>query len=246
MALVACRECGERVSSKASACPKCGAPVKLQIRNRQYAGIVVSFGALFLFIYGIVAMIGVGSQGVSPGSARRRVDASSQPKERPIASTPPATPRATPMPPPKYGMREWVTVGPWSYFVYGAVWQKSISKNDFTVIEPEAMFLIIQIEVKNTDSNATLIPSFKIVNSQGHKFSVSRDGFQADEAILPMDSLNPGNERRGIAIFDLPLATDYQLKVGGGPLFDAAKHIKIEATDWLYGETVASPAAAKP
>lgn len=33
MALIKCKECGEKVSNKADICPKCGAPFKLRVKG---------------------------------------------------------------------------------------------------------------------------------------------------------------------------------------------------------------------
>lgn len=66
MALIACKECGESVSSEAKACPKCGAPVP-QAKNHGWAWLigipVVGFG---------LWMVKVGNDPVAQEKARDR------------------------------------------------------------------------------------------------------------------------------------------------------------------------------
>lgn len=55
MAMAKCKECGEQVSSKADACPHCGAPVKRGSGNNQYGcgtliAVVLVFGFLGSFM----------------------------------------------------------------------------------------------------------------------------------------------------------------------------------------------------
>lgn len=56
MALVTCKECGNEISSAASACPHCGAPVEKKARCKA-AGILFNLLAVLSFI-GITAYLG--------------------------------------------------------------------------------------------------------------------------------------------------------------------------------------------
>lgn len=53
MALIKCKECGETVSNKADACPKCGAPFKLRVKGPSGCMMIllVLVGVIFLFYF---------------------------------------------------------------------------------------------------------------------------------------------------------------------------------------------------
>jgi len=50
MSLIECRECGTEVSSKAAACPKCGAPVKKSSSNGLGCFLIIIFSAVIVFL----------------------------------------------------------------------------------------------------------------------------------------------------------------------------------------------------
>ena len=50
MAMVKCKECGEKISSKASSCPSCGAPIK---KKRSGCGILI-IAVFVLFLIGVL------------------------------------------------------------------------------------------------------------------------------------------------------------------------------------------------
>ncbi len=54
MALIKCKECGEKVSNKADACPKCGAPFRLRVKGpsgcMMLIIVFVSIIALIIFL----------------------------------------------------------------------------------------------------------------------------------------------------------------------------------------------------
>ena len=56
MALITCKECGNEISSAASACPHCGAPVEKKARCKA-AGILFNLLAILSFI-GITYYLG--------------------------------------------------------------------------------------------------------------------------------------------------------------------------------------------
>lgn len=64
MALIACKECGNEVSSQAKACPKCGAKVSVPGRRLWIPVLGVLIVAFALFVV-------IGSQNVSPESTDR-------------------------------------------------------------------------------------------------------------------------------------------------------------------------------
>jgi hypothetical protein len=74
MALIDCRECGAAISSKATACPSCGAP---QVQHRYLPALMLLIGGGIAVLIGMNADIG---HRTSPRSytGRLRVDASTE------------------------------------------------------------------------------------------------------------------------------------------------------------------------
>ena len=48
MAMINCKECGQEVSNKATACPNCGAPIKKKSVGASIARIILMLAALLL------------------------------------------------------------------------------------------------------------------------------------------------------------------------------------------------------
>ena len=77
MAMVNCRECKQKISSKAAACPSCGAPQKAK------RDAVSSLARIFLIVFiGVPLLIGVGasifSEGDTPKSPEERAERAEQ------------------------------------------------------------------------------------------------------------------------------------------------------------------------
>ena len=66
MAMVKCKECGETISSKASACPNCGAPIK---KKRSGCGIAI-IAVFVLFLIGVLVPDNEPAASPSPNSAK--------------------------------------------------------------------------------------------------------------------------------------------------------------------------------
>lgn len=79
MAMVTCRECKHKISSKAGACPSCGAPQKPK------RDAISSLARIFLIVFiGVPVLIGVGasifSEGETPKTAEERAERAKQAK----------------------------------------------------------------------------------------------------------------------------------------------------------------------
>ncbi len=58
MALIKCRECGKEISSEATSCPNCGAPVKEdEIKKEIKAGIKIGKKIAIIFIIALLLII---------------------------------------------------------------------------------------------------------------------------------------------------------------------------------------------
>src|SRR5690348_11696485 len=102
MAMTKCRECGAEVSTKAEACPKCGAKRKANTG----CGALIGVGVLIVIA---LAFIGQCSSNTSPSTTSSSVQPNTTPAvtatvAQPQASTP--TPAAAPQPGSQWDYRE--------------------------------------------------------------------------------------------------------------------------------------------
>lgn len=67
MALRACKECGQEVSTKAERCPHCGASIRKQVSGCAGCLVVLVLGAIFLVVF--AAVTGPGPGGRSAGAS---------------------------------------------------------------------------------------------------------------------------------------------------------------------------------
>lgn len=79
MALVVCTECGNAVSDRAAACPKCGAPVSVQAKHvpeksHWLRNTVIAVGVLFFLFLAWGAFIAGTPEGKQRISERRVID----------------------------------------------------------------------------------------------------------------------------------------------------------------------------
>jgi len=118
--------------------------------------------------------------------------------------------------PPTYNQGDSFQVGYTSYNVIRSVWSLKLSDNQFMDDKPDAMFLFVELVVRNNDKKARSIPPFALVDENGAEYETSSKGWALDDVISSLDSLNPGVKKQGIVIFDVPQNHTYKLKLSGG------------------------------
>lgn len=200
MALKKCKECGNEVSTKAESCPKCGAVLKKKTGCLGYIGA----GFLILIVYiGVIGSLrdGGSKKSTSPSSSKPS-SVSSQPKSKPEAKV--------------YKERETVNIGYTSYAVWRSWWSYRLSDNEFLDQRPDAMFLFVELIVRNDDKKPRSIPPFKLIDENGAEYETSSKAWVVEGSIGVLDSLNPGVKKQGFIIFDVPQSHNYKLKVSGG------------------------------
>jgi len=78
------------------------------------------------------------------------------------------------------------------------------------------MFLFVEVSVRNDDTKPRMIPPFRMVDENGAEHETSSKAWAVEGSIGVLDSLNPGVEKRGNIVFDVPQGHQYKLKVSGG------------------------------
>lgn len=107
-------------------------------------------------------------------------------------------------------------VGYMSYLVAKSWWSKKLSDNPFDTQQPDAMFLFLQVVVRNDDKQARSIAPFKLVDENGAECDVSSKAIFTKGHINIGGDLNPGVQKEGVVVFDVLLNHKYCLKVSGG------------------------------
>jgi hypothetical protein len=188
MALVNCKECGQEVSQKAKSCPKCGAPIKK--KTSWVIWVVLIFVVLWLIGY-------LSEKGSSPSSST----VSSQ-SAKGVTSV--------------YKVGDTAHVGYTSYTVWKVFYKNRLSDNQFLNQAPNATYLFIELTVRNDDKEARNIVPFKLVDESGAEYETSSKAWSVDRSIGVLESLNPGVEKTGYIVFDVPRGNHYKLKISGG------------------------------
>ncbi len=192
MALVKCKECGQEVSQKAGSCPKCGAPIKK--KTSLFTWIVAIFAGLWLIGY-IGSLGNNSSSGTSvPGAASPTVKGTTK----------------------SYKLGETAHVGYTSYAVWKAFYRNQLSDNQYLNQPPDAVYLFVDLTVRNDDTKARTIAPFKLIDENGAEYETSSKAWSVDGSIGVLDSLNPSVEKRGYIVFDVPRGKRYNLKISGG------------------------------
>lgn len=96
MAMTNCKECGTNVSSKATACPKCGAPVKRKSHPLAIGcfTLMLAFVAIIAVIIVVIAALSPAAPNRSPSSSAPSTTSSQKPSSE--AESRPTKPQAAP------------------------------------------------------------------------------------------------------------------------------------------------------
>ncbi|MFP6581494.1 MAG: DUF4352 domain-containing protein [Candidatus Hydrogenedentota bacterium] len=168
MGLKACKEYGKQVSSKAPSCPNCGVVIKRKTNGCVGCFAIMIFGFFGLAILG--AMIGTDSSSdVTSRTTSARLPESQTPNaEGDSDSSSDNTSRTTSAPLPEsqtlYAEGDSVHVGYTTYSVWGSWWSTTLSDNQFINEAPNAMYLFVDLTVRNDDKKARTVPPFTLVD----------------------------------------------------------------------------------
>jgi hypothetical protein len=103
-----------------------------------------------------------------------------------------------------------------SYKIWRSWWSSKLSDNVFLNEAPNAMYLFVELSVRNEDNKARTIPPFMLIDENGSQYETSNMSWSVEGSIGLLDSLNPGVHKQGVIIFDVPQNHIYKLKVSGG------------------------------
>lgn len=199
MALVKCRECGTEVSTKAVACPKCGA-----VQKAKTSGCTGCLG-LGIFFFFVLAYLNF--------SYDFKADTLEQAK------------RAETVRVAQEG--DAVVVGYTGYVVSRSWWATRITDSETLNVPPAARYLFVEVTVMNNDKEARMIPPFKLLDGNGAQFDSSSNAWAAEGSLGVLESLNPEVAKKGLVIFDVPMGREYKLLLSGGYWSPEVAHVVL-------------------
>lgn len=192
MALKKCKECGNEVSTKAASCPKCGAVLKKKIGYLRYIG-----AAFLIFI--ILRVIGslLNNETNRPTSRSSSSSLSSESKSKPEQRI--------------YKEGETIRVGYTTYTVFRSSWPSLRISDRRLGQRPNAMYLFVDMVIRNDDKKARMIPSFKLVDENSAEYEANSN--TGGDSIGILERLNPSVSKYGFVVFDVPKGHKYRLKL---------------------------------
>lgn len=137
------------------------------------------------------------------------------PAEAIPASPPPASPSSK-NEKQEYVERDNIHVGYTSYVVWRSWWSNQLSENQFLNQKPNAVFLFVELTVRNDDKKPRMIPPFTLLDESGAEYQASSHGWAVEGSIGLIESLNPEVKKQGFVVFDVPKNKNYRLKLSGG------------------------------
>jgi Domain of unknown function (DUF4352) len=143
-----------------------------------------------------------------------------------------ATSRSKQKPPPPeepriFQLGEALKVGYTAYEVLDAYWTDKLPKRYGSEDRPDASFLIIDLAVENRDNQERTVPPFKLVDESGAEYGTSSKAWLLDKSLGLIVNLNPGVQRQGLIVFDVPRSHSYKLKLSGGFWSGASALVQI-------------------
>lgn len=154
-------------------------------------------GLIGLFVLLLIVALAVGSS-TSPGTATDSSQNGAQEKDAAV-----------------YTLGEPFKVGYTSYTVHGVTWKKRLG-NAYFGEDADARYLLVDVTIKNEDKENRMIPPFTLQDGAGLSYDESHNSYLLGNKHLTLYSLNPGVQRRGTLVFDIPPENQYRLVVSGG------------------------------
>lgn len=91
--------------------------------------------------------------------------------------------------------------------------------------DADGTFVVVELQMTNVGDESLDLSTtpFRLVDSQGREFEVDTDALiYLDDAIV-FEQLNPGLEKRGLIVFDVPAGSEYRLRIDPAGLFSGAE-----------------------
>ena len=115
-----------------------------------------------------------------------------------------------------YQRHESFKVGTMKYKVQGIEWREGLG-NEYVGKTADSRYLLVSLLIKNEDKDNRSIPPFTLVDTAGNSYDqAAGDSMYLGDYAVIFDNLNPGVQKKGILVFDVPPDNHYNLVVSGG------------------------------
>jgi len=118
-----------------------------------------------------------------------------------------------------------VPAGYLGYKVYRSWFGKQVSTQPATAKPLTGSFLFLDLSVVNTDKKDRSVGPLKLLDEQGKAWVLSEKGDLVEQSIAKVGKLAPSVSKRAVAVFEVPVGHQYQLKLAG---FSDADSVLIE------------------
>lgn len=231
MAVKACKECGDKVSSKAKTCPHCGVSNPGVRASDQAVGCMV----LIVIAVGVILYINNHNSSNTGNNTRQSSSPTKQHNNANPSSGNAAADPETEEDQEKFAIGDSIRVGVTSYQVReawrqaidGRIWDQERSKG----LDGDGQYLFIRVVVANRDTKPRQIPKFELVDGRGARYEQSGEALMRSENFGLFETLNPDSAKEGTISFFAPKGRGYDLKVSGGFWSSAVGYIEIEPND---------------
>ena len=115
-----------------------------------------------------------------------------------------------------YEQKETVKTDYTTYNIIDTWWSNKLSNKEYVYEPPKEKYLFIKLIVRNNNNEARTVPPIKLVDEEGETYESSNNAYMLDKSIGQIDQLNPGVEKQGVIVFDVPRSKNYKLKISGG------------------------------
>jgi len=203
---IARKTCHKKTSKTMSSRPHCDASdtiVYVGNESIKKTGCLKNVGAAFLILF-ILGAIGSlmnndPKKSTTPSSSKQTV---SQTKSRPETKV--------------FKEGDKAHIGYTSYVVWRTWWSDRLHDNKLLNQKPDANFLFVELTVRNDDKKARSITPFKLIDENNAEYETSSKAWRVDNGLGILTSLNPGVQKKGVIVFDIPKGHAYKLKLSGG------------------------------
>ena len=219
MAMIKCKECSEPVSTKAPACPKCGAA---RPKTSCLGCLVGILGLMLLTFMALGLLLSDGPDGSDTSRPARKRSKATPSATRPERAAATPAEQATPK---VYSEGEFFAVEHVMCSVFESSWADYLGDDVPGSESASGSYLLIGLSVSNEGGNALPVPSFRLIDTGGTEFNVTSKTAQLDLGIDVSATLGAGEMAHGIIAFDAPFGYGYRL--GVSPDAEAAEGARV-------------------
>ena len=120
-----------------------------------------------------------------------------------------------------------VSLGYMEYEIWDVAWLERIPRS-YGDLFPNAMYLVVDLSVTNTDKSSSTVPPFRLIDSRGAEYDTTSDSYYLERDFSVLEKLNPDVTKRGTILFDVPRRADYKLRLSGGILSGKSTLVEIQ------------------